>query len=161
MATPDFLQDYAKDYAAQAKGAYSVPIDTTQFTGRQFVAGEDPLQTQAIGIAQGGVGAYDLLEQLKITETGAKPATIYRALDFLAELGFIHKIESTNAFMLCHHFDHIHPVQLLICDTCGFVKELHSSVISHELNNLAAEGGFVVSGQTIEAHGKCESCRAS
>ena len=58
MATPDFLQDYAKDYAAQAKGAYSVPIDTTQFTGRQFVAGEDPLQTQAIGIAQGGVGAY-------------------------------------------------------------------------------------------------------
>ena len=73
----------------------------------------------------------------------------------------IHKIESTNAFMLCHHFDHIHPVQLLICDTCGFVKELHSTVISHELNNLAAEGGFVVSGQTIEAHGKCESCRVS
>ena len=58
MATPDFLQDYAKDYAAQSKGAYSVPIDTTQFTGRKFVAGEDPLQTQAIGIAQGGVGAY-------------------------------------------------------------------------------------------------------
>jgi Fur family transcriptional regulator, zinc uptake regulator len=111
--------------------------------------------------AQGGVGAYDLLEQLKVTETGAKPATIYRALDFLAELGFIHKIESTNAFMLCHHFDHIHPVQLLICDTCGFVKELHSSIISHELSNLAAESGFVVSGQTIEAHGKCESCRAS
>ena len=58
MATPDFLQDYAKDYAAQAKGAYSVPIDTTQFTGRQFVAGEDPLQTQAIQEAQAGLGSY-------------------------------------------------------------------------------------------------------
>ena len=58
MATPDFLQDYAKDYAAQAKGAYSAPIDTSQFTGRRFVAGEDPLQTQAINIAQQGVGAY-------------------------------------------------------------------------------------------------------
>ena len=58
MATPDFLQDYAKDFAAQAKGAYSAPIDTSQFTGRQFVAGEDPLQTQAIGIAQQGVGSY-------------------------------------------------------------------------------------------------------
>ncbi len=58
MATPDFLQDYAKDYAAQAKGAYSAPIDTSQFTGRQFVAGEDPLQTQAINLAQQGVGAY-------------------------------------------------------------------------------------------------------
>ena len=58
MATPDFLQDYAKDYAAQAKGAYSVPIDTTQFTGRKFVAGEDPLQTQSIQEAQSGLGSY-------------------------------------------------------------------------------------------------------
>ncbi|RJE77855.1 transcriptional repressor [Pseudoalteromonas citrea] len=108
---------------------------------------------------QGGVGAYDLLEELKLTEAGAKPATIYRALDFLSELGFIHKIESANAFMLCHHFDHIHPVQLLICDTCGHVDELHSSIISHELNNLAAEKGFIVSAQTIEAHGQCEKCK--
>jgi len=58
MATPDFLQDYAKDYAAQAKGAYSAPIDTSQFTGRRFVAGEDPLQTQAINLATQGVGGY-------------------------------------------------------------------------------------------------------
>ncbi|MFC0118992.1 transcriptional repressor [Pseudoalteromonas xiamenensis] len=108
---------------------------------------------------QGGVGAYDLLEELKVTETSAKPATVYRALDFLAELGFIHKIESTNAFMLCQHFDHHHPVQLLICDKCGQVDELHSSVLSHELNALAAEHGFVVSAQTIEAHGRCEKCK--
>ena len=58
MATPGFLEEYAKDYAAQAKGAYSVPIDTTKFTGRQFIAGEDPLQTQAINLATSGVGAY-------------------------------------------------------------------------------------------------------
>ena len=58
MATPDFLQDYAKDYAAQSKAAYSAPIDTGKFTGRQFIAGEDPLQTQAINLATSGVGAY-------------------------------------------------------------------------------------------------------
>jgi len=75
MATPEFLQDYAKDYAAQSKGAYSVPIDTSTFTGGQdasgnrltgtavtgqnpFIAQEDALQTQAIGLAQQGVGAY-------------------------------------------------------------------------------------------------------
>jgi len=58
MATPDFLQDYAKDYAAQSKATYSAPIDTSTFSGRQFVAGEDPLQTQAINLATQGVGAY-------------------------------------------------------------------------------------------------------
>jgi len=75
MATPDFLQDFAKDYAAQAKGAYSVPINTSTFTGgtdaagnrisgdvvtgaNPFVAGEDALQTQAIKEAQAGLGSY-------------------------------------------------------------------------------------------------------
>ena len=55
MALPGYLEDTAKDYAKQATAAYSVPIDTSKFTGQQFVAGEDPLQTQAIGLAQQGV----------------------------------------------------------------------------------------------------------
>ena len=68
MATPDFLQDYAKDYAAQSKAAYSAPIDTSKFTGRQFVAGEDPLQTQAINLATAGVGSYQPF--LQAAQTG-------------------------------------------------------------------------------------------
>ena len=58
MAIPGYLDDTAKDYAKQATAAYSVPIDTTKFTGQQFVAGEDPLQTSAINLAQTGVGSY-------------------------------------------------------------------------------------------------------
>ena len=89
MATPEFLQDYAKDYAAQSKGAYSVPIDTSTFTGGQdasgnrltgtavtganpFVAGEDALQTRAIGLAEQGVGAYkDYLTAAQQAQTSA------------------------------------------------------------------------------------------
>ena len=55
---PDYLSDTAKDYAKQATATYSAPIDTSKFTGQQFVAGEDPLQTQAINLATQGVGAY-------------------------------------------------------------------------------------------------------
>jgi len=55
---PSYLEDTAKDYAKQATGTYSVPIDTSKFTGQQFVAGEDPLQTSAINLAQQGVGSY-------------------------------------------------------------------------------------------------------
>ena len=58
MALPGYLEDTAKDYAKQATGAYSVPIDTSKFTGQQFVAGEDPLQTSAINLATSGVGSY-------------------------------------------------------------------------------------------------------
>jgi len=59
MALPGYLEDTAKDYAKQATAAYSVPIDTSKFTGSQFVAGEDPLQTSAIAKAQAGVGSYE------------------------------------------------------------------------------------------------------
>ena len=58
MALPDYLQDTSKDFAKQLTAATSVPINTSTFTGKQFVAGEDPLQTQAINIASQGVGSY-------------------------------------------------------------------------------------------------------
>jgi len=58
MALPGYLEDTGKDLAKQMTATYRVPIDTTKFTGRQFVAGEDPLQTQAIGMATQGVGSY-------------------------------------------------------------------------------------------------------
>lgn len=113
-----------------------------------------------LALSEGGVGAYDLLEQLKLTEPNAKPATIYRALEFLAEQGFTHKIESANAYLLCHHFEHTHPAQLLICDSCGHVEELQSNVISNELNTKALEFGFNISKQTIEARGLCGNCQS-
>ena len=73
MALPDYLKDTAKDYARQLTATTSAPIDTTKFTGRSFVAGEDPLQTQAINLATAGIGGYQpYLDQAKaLTGSGA------------------------------------------------------------------------------------------
>lgn len=108
---------------------------------------------------QGAVGAYELLDELKQTESSAKPATVYRALDFLMELGLIHRLESTNAFVACHHFDCSHPVQFLICDLCGEVKEIQSAGLKETLDKQAESFGFNVTKQTIEAHGTCAACQ--
>jgi len=58
MAISEFLEPAIKDYATQAKATYSAPINTDTFTGRQFVAGQDPMQTQAASLATQGVGSY-------------------------------------------------------------------------------------------------------
>ena len=73
MALPDYLKDTAKDYARQLTATTSAPIDTTKFTGRSFIAGEDPLQTQAINLATAGIGGYQpFLDQAKtLTGPGA------------------------------------------------------------------------------------------
>jgi len=109
---------------------------------------------------QGAVGAYDLLDELKKLDSAAKPATIYRALDFLSKQGFVHKIESINAFVMCHHFgDCNHPVQLLICDECGHVEEIQSNNFDLALRSMAETNGFTISHQIVEAHGHCSSCQ--
>ena len=73
MALPDYLQDSAKDFARQLTASTSVPIDTSKFTGQSFVAGEDPLQTQAINMATQGIGGYQpyLTQAQTLTGTGA------------------------------------------------------------------------------------------
>ena len=58
MALPDYLKDTAKDYARNLTATTSAPIDTSKFTGRAFVAGEDPLSSSAINLATSGIGSY-------------------------------------------------------------------------------------------------------
>ncbi len=109
---------------------------------------------------EGAIGAYDLLAKLKRVDPAAKPATIYRSLDFLSKQGFVHKIESINAFIMCHHFgDCDHPVQLLICDSCGNVEEIQSNNFDLALRTMADTSGFNISHQIVEAHGSCRSCQ--
>ncbi|MFT4655726.1 MAG: Fur family zinc uptake transcriptional regulator [Kangiellaceae bacterium] len=104
------------------------------------------------------IGAYDLLDKLKIVEESAKPPTVYRALDFFLELGLVHKVESTNTFKACHHFGSSHPVQFLICDGCGNVQEISSEGVEETLELQAKQNNFHIISQTIEAHGMCRKC---
>src|SRR3546814_6225694 len=78
------------------------------------------------------IKAYDLLELIRAgNDAGgegagaAAPPTVYRALDFLLANGFIHKLESVNAFVACHHPSTAqHSVPFLICDRCHSATEL-------------------------------------
>jgi len=107
----------------------------------------------------GSVSAYELLDSLKKTDVGAKPPTVYRALDFLLEQHFIHRVESQNAFIACNHFSDNHQLQLLICEKCNEVQELHSLQIQQSLNEQARLNDFQIHNQTVEVRGLCHNCR--
>lgn len=132
--------------------------DSCQKRGARFTLAREQV-FKLLTQHSGAVGAYDLLDELKLIDPSAKPATIYRALDFLGKQGFVHKIESLNAFVMCHHFSECnHPVQLLICDTCGHVEEIQSSNLDLALRSMADATGFTISHQIVEAHGACQNC---
>jgi len=136
MATPGFLEDYAKDYAAQAKAAYSVPIDTSKFTGRGFVAGEDPLQTQAIDMAKAGVGGYeDYLKAAKSFQENA--ATTIGGLGALSGTGMALQPNVTAGSMEAF----MSPYQQQVIDT-----SLQAFQDSRQGNRRAIQDAAVASG---------------
>ena len=47
------------------------------------------------------LGAYAILAMLREQGFSNQPPVAYRALDFLVEHGFAHKIEKLNAFVAC------------------------------------------------------------
>jgi len=101
--------------------------------------------------------AYDLLANLD-GEGAAKPPTVYRALDFLQEMGLAHKIESLNAYVACGHAKHDHSAVFLICDGCGSAEELHAVRTSAALADESLAAGFKTNNAVIEAHGLCRNC---
>ena len=119
-------------------------------------------------VAQAGrpIKAYDLLEQIRLDNSregegagAAAPPTVYRALDFLLANGFIHKLESINAFVACHHPNAAqHSVPFLICDRCHSATELEDAGIVGQLDAAARALGFAPQAQTLEVHGLCARC---
>ncbi|NOT11235.1 MAG: transcriptional repressor [Methylococcaceae bacterium] len=104
------------------------------------------------------VKAYELLDRIKPLQNAAKPATIYRALDFLIEQGLIHRIESLNAFVGCRCSGHQHELLLLICKHCNEVEERPAPKVMETLSHEFSQAGFVAHSKAIEAQGICSKC---
>ncbi|HCE41025.1 MAG: Fur family transcriptional regulator [Alcanivorax sp.] len=113
---------------------------------------------------QGPVSAYDLLDELQREhQPGAKPPTIYRALDFLVSAGLAHRLASTNRYLACDHLacDHGHDAGtlFLVCDECGAVREAPmDAALRRQLNRSLDREGFRANAQPVEMHGRCQSC---
>ena len=99
MAISDFLEPAIEDYATQAKATYSAPIDTDKFTGRQFVAGQDPMQTQAAALATQGVGSYSPYLQAAQTAQTQGAGALGQSAQTIGGLGALTGPQAYQPFM--------------------------------------------------------------
>ena len=104
------------------------------------------------------IGAYDILSKLGDYLDNPKPPTAYRAIDFWVEHGFIHRIESLNAYTLCEAGHRHSGSQFLICDTCKTVTEAHLCHLPKTLQDKADEQDFTIRHWSVEIHGQCAAC---
>ncbi|MQT88029.1 transcriptional repressor [Pseudomonas helleri] len=89
------------------------------------------------------LSAYKILESLK-GEGFKAPTQIYRALAHLAKQGFVHRLESLNAYVKCE------PAPtgeegtraFAICDSCGRVDEFMVPSLNRYLGKWMKQNVF-------------------
>lgn len=105
------------------------------------------------------MGAYDVLQRLATDGFGNQPPVAYRALEFLVDQGFAHRIRRLNAFAACMHPGEAHAPAFLICRACDAVAEAPAAPVRAALDRAAHDIGFVIERSNIEALGLCPACR--
>lgn len=105
--------------------------------------------------------AYSLLDEMRQIHPGSAPPTVYRALDFLLAAGLVHRIESINAFAVCHDLTQCQHGILVVCQQCGNVTELHEPKLRQALVAQIEAAGYRLSGDGIELKGVCAQCQAA
>lgn len=107
------------------------------------------------------MGAYDVLDRLKAEGFGGQPPVAYRALDFLVQHGFAHRVRRLNAFTACRHPGTDHAPLFLICRACDAVAEAAGDPVRAAMLQAAERAGFAVERTSAEAVGLCPRCAAA
>ena len=106
------------------------------------------------------LGAYDLVELLASQGHRMAPITVYRALDFLIEQGFAHRLASRNAYIASSSLAGARTATaVLICEACGDVSEVGSPEVAETVAKVLREVGYQPRSRILEITGRCGHCR--
>lgn len=145
-------------------------LDQCRKSGLQIT----PLREQVLDIVLefgGVIKAYTVLAQMQRSSASVvAPPTAYRALDFWAEHGVLHKIPAVNGYVLCTHArhdcdSHCHAGAqehnssfILVCTECGAVDEQSLTAEWAALRSAVAAGGFNLNEEHVVLTGICAKC---
>ncbi len=156
---PDYECDHAETRLREAPGA----LKRAEAVCRASKARLTPIRRRvllALLATHRPLGAYDIAEALREDGEALPVITIYRTLDFLIDLGLVHRLTSRNAFVACPH-GHAPTdlVAFLICERCGGVDELSSGALVDTISGLMKKAQFTPQRQVLEIQGLCSHCR--
>lgn len=101
-----------------------------------------------------------ILAHLQQDNPKANRMTIHRALEYLLNLGLIHKVSISHTYTLCTQLNQFHQqsCQLLICQKCGEQQEIHSHKICEVLAETSLKHNFIFT-SPLEITGICNKCQ--
>ena len=104
------------------------------------------------------MSASDILEKARErAQVGIDQSTVYRTLDVLEELGYLHHVHlghGAGVYHLTEESDHQH----LVCERCGKSVEIPLHELAPVLATVTSRYGFVAEGVHFALVGTCENC---
>ena len=133
---PKFIEDLATDYGEQLTALTAQPIDTSKFA--PSVAAQDPLQTQAVTLAQAGIGSYQPF--LSAAQTGAQ--------DFSTGIASAQQLTGTGAGTGAGSIqDYMSPFQQQVIDTTLADFDRQRAIQESNIRSQQAQLGQLGSGR--------------
>lgn len=117
---------------------------------------------QALLASHVPASAYDVIDRLAENGRRLAPISVYRALDFLVDNRFAHRIESKSAYVACDRGAECSPeaTLFLICDNCGAAGEASSEELGRIVADETRNRAFLPRLRVLEIRGLCARCQA-
>jgi len=115
------------------------------------------------GLIAGQAGHFtadDLLDVARRRRLGLGRATIFRALDVLAEIGVIERLDlpsGEHAFVACQPAHHHH----VVCASCGRATEVADQGLEQVAAEIGRKTGYRIATHRLELFGVCPDCQAA
>jgi Fur family ferric uptake transcriptional regulator len=106
------------------------------------------------------LSALDIEERLRDEGRSVGRASVYRALEQLADLRLVARLQVGQGTARYEPVqpggDHHHH---MVCDSCGTVVPFEDGELERSIERLSARVKFSVAEHDVVLHGACESCR--
>jgi Fe2+ or Zn2+ uptake regulation protein len=110
-----------------------------------------------VAARDGHFTAADLVHDAAARRTAIGRATVFRALELLASLGLVERVDlpgGEHAYVACEPAHHHHA----ICTACGRSIEVDDSGLAGVLEAIGRRSGFAVTSHRLELFGLCTAC---
>lgn len=104
--------------------------------------------------------AQEIFDELRARERRVGIASVYRALDLLASLKLVQRLEMGEGVARYEpvHADGEHHHHVL-CERCGKVAAFEDEELEDALEGLAEKLGYALDGHDVVLRGECPDCR--
>jgi Fur family ferric uptake transcriptional regulator len=108
------------------------------------------------------MSAREIVDDLRGEGRDVAPASVYRALDVLTELGLVQRLEMGEGLA---RFEAAQPSgehhHHLVCDSCGNVSAFEDPELEQAIERASHRVAFAVDQHDIVLRGACPDCRSN